>query len=264
MQALVTTSRGGWLLNGLQFLALIPLPLFIWTPETQVDFSFATMKMTIATIALVYLVSFVAANQSTATGVTMTSDQAMTSDTNPNQAMTSADQTIPVISAMRGQGTPSPVAVGIVNNKVDAKGNNILITKSNILISKSDRVKLAHTIKEMLSNSPEADSVRSMSTDDVFRILTSISTNSAMLSHAAGVISAAKSGDTGALAGHVVGLLSAAVPAAILTPSTDGTPLPVVAPTAAHAVTSAPADIAVPATAPVLPMTPREAPAMSA
>ena len=106
MQALVTTSRGGWLLHGLQFLALIPLPLFIWTPETQVDFSFATMKMTIATIALVYLVSFVAANQSTATGVTMTSDQAMTSDTNPNQAMTSADQTIPVISAMRGQGTP--------------------------------------------------------------------------------------------------------------------------------------------------------------
>ena len=224
------------------------------------------MKMTITAIVitLVYLVSIVTSSQHNAIGVTMTSDQAVTSDTKPNQATTSADQTMRIIPAMSGQGTPSYAAVGIVNNKVDAKGNNIRITKSNITISKSDRVKLAHTIKEMLSNSVEASPVRSMSTDDLFRLLTSIATNSAMLSHAAGVISAAKSGDTGALAGHVVGLLSAAVPAAILTPSTDGTPLPVVAPTAAHAVTSASADIAVPATSPVLPMTPRKAPAMSA
>lgn len=222
------------------------------------------MKMTITAIALVYLVSFVAADRSTIADVTMTSDQAMTSDTNPNQAMTSADQTIPMITAMRGQGTPSHVGVGIVNNKVDAKGNKIFITKSNILISKSDRVKLAHTIKEMMSNSLEADPVRSMSTDDVFRLLTSISANSAMLSHAAGVISASKSGDTGALAGHVVGLLSAAVPAAILTPSAVDTPLPVVAPIAAPVMAPAPADIAVPATAPVLPMKSRKAPAMSA
>ena len=182
------------------------------------------MKMTIAAIAiaLVYLVSFVAANQLNEMGVTMTSDQAMTSDINPKQATPSADQTIPMITTMRGQGTPSHVAVGVVSNKVDAKGNNILITKSNILISKSDRVKLAHTIKEMLSNSPEAGPVSSMSTDDLFALLTRIATNSAMLSHAAGVISAVKSGDRGALADHVVGLLSAAVPAAILAPSAVG------------------------------------------
>lgn len=219
------------------------------------------MKITIAAIAIT-LVS--AANHVNAMGVKMTSDQAMTSDTNPNQVMTSADQIQSMITAMRGQDNPSYAAVGIVNNKVDAKGNNVLINKSNILVSKSDRVKLAHTIKEMLSNSPEAGSVHSMSTDDVFRLLTSIATNSAMLSHAAGVISAAKSGDTGALADHVVGLLSAAVPAAIRTPSVVGSPLPAVVPTVASAVTSAPADIAVSATARVSPMMPREAPAVSA
>ncbi|UIZ29599.1 hypothetical protein KXD40_003222 [Peronospora effusa] len=221
------------------------------------------MKMTLApiAIALVYLVSFVAANHLNAMGVTMTSDQAMASDTNPNQATLSADKTIHMIPAMRGQGTPSHAAVGVVSNKVDAKDNNILITKSNILISKSDRVKLAHTIKEMLSNSPEAGPVSSMSTDDLFALLTRLATNSAMLSHAAGVISAAKSGDRGALAGHVVGLLGATVPAAIQAPSAVGTPAPVVAPVVASVVTSAPADIAVAA---VSPMTPPEASAVSA
>lgn len=258
-----TATSGSLEVNGLQCLALISLPLFNWTPETQVDFKFTTMKMTIAAIAiaLVYLVSFVEANHLNDMGVTMTSDQAMTSDINPKQATPSADQTIPMIPTMRGQGTPSHVAVGVVSNKVDAKGNNILITKSNILISKSDRVKLAHTIKEMLSNSPEAGPVSSMSTDDLFALLTRIATNSAMLSHAAGVISAAKSGDRGALADHVVGLLSAAVPAAILAPSAVGTPAPVVAPVVAPAVASSPADMAVPA---VSRMTPPEASAMSA
>ena len=195
------------------------------------------MKMTIAAIALAYLVSFVAANDPNVMGVAMTSDQAMTSDATPNQATASADQTIPMIPAMRKQGIPSHAAVGIVNNKVDAKGNKIFITKSNILLSKSDRVKLAHTIKEMLSNSPEAGPARSMSTDDLFALLTSITTNSAMLSHAAGVISAARSGDTSALAGHVVGLLSAAVPAAIMAPSAVSTPAPVISPVVAAVVT---------------------------
>ena len=224
------------------------------------------MKMTITAIAitLVYLASVVTSSHHNAMGVTMTSDQAVTSDTKSNQATTSADQTMRIIPAMSGQDTPSYAAVGIVNNKVDAKGNNIRITKSNITISKSDRVKLAHTIKEMLSNSVEASPVRSMSTDDLFRLLTNIATNSAMLSHTAGVISAAKSGDTGALAGHIVGLLGAAVPAAILAPSTGGTLAPVVAPIVAPVVTSAAADIAVPAAGLVSPMTPREAPAVSA
>ncbi|CAI5714354.1 unnamed protein product [Peronospora destructor] len=195
------------------------------------------MKMTIAAIALAYLVSFVASNHLNAMGKTMTSDQAMTSDTNRNQATPSADQTILMIPAMRGQGgqgTPSDAAVGVISNKVDAKGNNILISKSNILISKSDRVMLAHTIKEMLSNSPEAGPVSSMSTDDLFALLTRLATNSAMLSHAVGIISAAKSGHTGALAGHVVGLLrAAAVPAADMA-------APVVAPTAATLSTPTP------------------------
>lgn len=212
-------------------------------------------------IALVYLVSFVTANHLNAMGVTMTSDQAMTSDTTPNQATPSADQIIPMILAMRGQDTPSHAAVGVVSNKVDAKGNNILITKSNILISKSDRVKLAHTIKEMLSNRSEADPISSMSTDDIFTLLTRLATNSAILSHAAGVISSAKSGDTGALAGHVVGLLGATVPAAILAPSVVGTPASVVDPVVAPDFNSARADIAVAA---VSPMTPPEASAVSA
>ncbi|CAI5714309.1 unnamed protein product [Peronospora destructor] len=191
------------------------------------------MQMTITAIALVYLVSFVASNHLNAMGITMTSDQAMTSDTNRNQATPSADQTILMIPAMRGQGTPSDAAIGVVSNKVNAKGNNILISKSNIIISKSDRVKLAHTIKEMLSNSPEAGPVSSMSTDDLFALLTRLATNSAMLSHAAGIISAAKSGDRGALASHVVGLLGATVPAADMA-------APVVAPTAAPLSTPTP------------------------
>ncbi|CAH0474495.1 unnamed protein product [Peronospora belbahrii] len=190
----------------------------------------------------------------------MTSDNALTSDTNSSQAMVSADQTISTMPTMRGKSTALPVTVGVVSNKVDANGNNILITKSNILISKSDRVKLAHTIKEMLSSSPEASTASSMSIDDLFVLLTNIATNSAMLSHAAGVISAARSGDTGALSGHIVGLLGAAVPAAIMSPSTFGTPAPAVAPVA----TSGTADVAVPAAAPISPMTPHEAPAMSA
>ena len=65
-----------------------------------------------------------------------------------------------------------------------------------------------------------------------------------MLSHAAGVISAAKSGDTGALAGHVVGLLGAVGPASILSPSGVSTPSPVVAPGATSVAASAPADVA--------------------
>ena len=165
---------------------------------------------------------------------------------------------------MRGQDDPSHVAVGLVSNKVDAKNNNIVITKSNILISKSDQVKLAHTIKEMLSSSPEASTASSMSTDDLFRLLTSIATNSAMLSHAAGVISSAKSGDTGALAVHVVGLLGTAVPAAVMSPSAVGTPAPVVVPIVTSVAVSAPADIADAAAAPATPMTLPEAPAVSA
>jgi hypothetical protein len=41
------------------------------------------------------------------------------------------------------------VPVGIVSNKLAVNGNNILVTKSTILVSKNDRVQLAKIIKEM-------------------------------------------------------------------------------------------------------------------
>ncbi|CAI5739287.1 unnamed protein product [Peronospora farinosa] len=65
-----------------------------------------------------------------------------------------------------------------------------------------------------------------MSTQDLFDILARIVTTPSVLSSAVGIISAAKSGDTGALAGHVVDLLRAVVPA-------TNTKAPVVAPTTA-------------------------------
>lgn len=220
------------------------------------------MQVTIAAIALVYLMSFVTANHLHATGGMMTSNNAMTSDTDPNRVTPSAGLTIPTIPTMQQKrAATSPVAVGIVSNKVDAKGNSILITKSNIAISMSDQVKLAHTIKEMMSSSQEAGKDRSMSTDDIFRLLTRIANNSAMLSHAAGVISAAKSGDTGALTVHVVGLLNAAVPAAIKMPP-SAVDSPVAAPVVTSAATSA--DTTDLAAKPVSTMMSRKASAVSA
>lgn len=221
------------------------------------------MKITITAIALVSLMSFVTANHLKATGVLMTSDNAMTSDTDPSRVTPSADLTITSIPTMRGKRVATtPVAVGIVSNKVDAKGNNILITKSNIAISKSDQVKLAHTIKEMMPSSQEAGKASSMSTDDIFRLLTRIANNSAMLSHAAGVISAAKSGDTGALTVHIVGLLNAAVPAAIKMSPPSAVDTPVVAPVVTSVAASAnTADLAA---KPVSATLSRKAPAVSA
>ncbi|GMF14248.1 unnamed protein product [Phytophthora lilii] len=171
--------------------------------------SIVRMSIVSIAIALVYLMSFVVtADQTTAA---MKTDQDMTSN-------------------LRGSGAPSLfVPVGVVTNRVDANNNNVLVTKSNILLSKSDRVQLAHTIESMLASNPETDPATIPTSEDLFGLLTRIATNPTVLSNAAGIISAARSGNTGALAGHVVGLLGAALPAP--TPAAVPTPLPVAAPT---------------------------------
>ncbi|KAI9906228.1 hypothetical protein PsorP6_004753 [Peronosclerospora sorghi] len=76
------------------------------------------------------------------------------------------------------------VPIGVMKNKIKAKNNTVLISDSNMLLSMSDRVKLAQTIKEMSVVNCVAGP--------------------------ASIISSMKSGDTSALAGHVVGLFSAA------------------------------------------------------
>ncbi|KAG2781127.1 hypothetical protein PC116_g10393 [Phytophthora cactorum] len=182
------------------------------------------MKMSIASIAvaLVYFLSFVTATHQP--GTMMTSDQ--------------DDQTMVMTSGLRGGGA----SVGVVTNKIDAKNNNVLVSNSKITVSKDDRVQLAQTIKEMLTNNPEAGAASDMSTEDLFGLLSRVATTPGVLSNAAGILSAARSGNTGALAGHVVGLLGAAIPAALPTPA----PAPV-SPVVAPVMTPA---------APMIPMAP--------
>ncbi|KAL3666942.1 hypothetical protein V7S43_007889 [Phytophthora oleae] len=113
----------------------------------------------------------------------------------------------------KASGLGGPRAFGVVATKINAKNNTVVIKNSNIFLSKSDLMQLAKTIRKMLSNKSEAGVAASMTTEDLFGLLSSIATNPAALSNAAGIISAVRSGDTGALAGHVVGLLGAALPA---------------------------------------------------
>ncbi|POM72585.1 Hypothetical protein PHPALM_10671 [Phytophthora palmivora] len=165
------------------------------------------LSNTAIAIVLVYLVSFVTADHQPST---------MTTDSD-DQAADSSDQAMTMTSRLRG-----PSTVG-VSNILNAKNNNLLVTRSNIVLSTSDRVKLAHTIKEMMSNSPEAGLANTMSTEDLFGLLTRVATTPGVLSNAAGIISAVRSGNTGAIAGHVVNLLGAALPAVVPTPA----PVPV-------------------------------------
>ncbi|KAI9909916.1 hypothetical protein PsorP6_010198 [Peronosclerospora sorghi] len=125
--------------------------------------------------------------------------------------------------------TPDMVPIGIMKTKIKAKNNTVLISDSNMLFSMSDRVKLAQTIKEMSAVNPEAGAASTMSTGDLSLLLAGSTTTPGLLSHAAGIISSTKSGDTSALAGHVVGLLSAVDPAK-----------PVVAPSATPAAAASP------------------------
>ncbi|CAI5739255.1 unnamed protein product [Peronospora farinosa] len=182
------------------------------------------MKTSIAAIAitLVCLVSFVAADHQMVNDMTAT-------DVNP---------------AKPGKGSFSmSVPVGVISNKLNAKNNTILVTNSNIVISLSDHVQLADIIKKILPNARKTGSAITMSTQDLFDILARIVTTPSVLSSAVGIISAAKSGDTGALAGHVVDLLRAVVPAtntkaSVVAPTTA----PLSTPTLSQAPAVTPAD----------------------
>ncbi|KAI9912411.1 hypothetical protein PsorP6_005212 [Peronosclerospora sorghi] len=103
------------------------------------------------------------------------------------------------------------VPVGIISNTIDAKDNKVLITKSHIVISKSDRLKLAKTIEEMLSTSSETHYSSMRSADNLMDLLTRIAATPDMFTHAAVIISAAKSGNTRDVADHLVALLSVAL-----------------------------------------------------
>ena len=164
------------------------------------------MKTSIAAIAitLVYLLPFVTADHQVVT-----------------------DKKAADVNLTSGKGSHLlSVPVGIISNKLNAKNNTIVVTDSNIVISLSDNMQLAHIIKDIVPNARKTGPAITMSTTDLFNLLARIVSTPSVLSNAVGIISAAKSGDTGALAGHVVGLLRAAVPAA-------DTAAPVVAPTAA-------------------------------
>ncbi|CAH0481763.1 unnamed protein product [Peronospora belbahrii] len=151
------------------------------------------MKTSIAVIAiaLVYVASLVTADHHTTENVGNTD----------------------VITTKRGKSRPSLVVpVGVIDNLLDAQNNTIVVTDSNIVISLNDRVQLAHIIKDVLPNATDTGLPSTVSTEDIFALLTHIKTTPGVLSNAAGIISAAKSGNTAAVAGHVVSLLHAAAP----------------------------------------------------
>ncbi|GMF24124.1 unnamed protein product [Phytophthora fragariaefolia] len=99
---------------------------------------------------------------------------------------------------------------------------------SSAPMSADERMQLAKTMKEMISNNPGSvdPAIANMSTEDLFGLLSSVISNPAVLSHVGGLISAATSGNTGALAGHAAGLLGAVVPGIL--PSAQ-TPAPLAA-----------------------------------
>ncbi|KAI9987929.1 hypothetical protein PInf_024184 [Phytophthora infestans] len=187
----------------------------------QPRFAFpVTMKFSTALIAvaLVYLLSLV------------TADHLMAADKD-DQPMT----------------TPSGLHGGVITNTINAKNNNILVKNSRIVFSKADRVQLAKKIKEMMAKSPEAGPASAMTTEDLFGFLSGLASNPAVLSNAADIISSAASGNTPALAGHVVGLLGAALPPATPAPDVE-TPAPVAPATPMYAVPTAAASPELPST----------------
>ena len=99
-----------------------------------------------------------------------------------------------------------------------------------------------------------------MTTNDLVMLLTSNATSSSVLSHAVGIISAAKSGDLSSLASRVIDLVRAATPAAAPAMSAPAAmDSPVATPVVAAVVTQAPADTVFVATAAVSPAKPGEA-----
>lgn len=129
-------------------------------------------------------------------------------------AMMASDQTM-LTSKMRGGAAPSVlIPVGVITNKIDAKGNNVVVDKSNILISKSDRITLAKTIERMMSTNSKA---ATMTTDDVLALLTRAAENPVLFKKVADIITAARSGDQASVANNVVVLLGVVFPRASTT-----------------------------------------------
>lgn len=118
------------------------------------------------------------------------------------------------------------VPVGVISNDLDAKNNTVVVTNSNIVISLSDRVQLARIIKDILPNAAETDLASTMSIADLADLFKRISKTPGMFSNAAGIISAAKSGETGALAADIVDLLRATADPAAPTVTLTTAPLP--------------------------------------
>ncbi|KAF4035278.1 hypothetical protein GN244_ATG12684 [Phytophthora infestans] len=148
------------------------------------------MKIAALTFALAYLVSLVSADEPTSLNV-------------DNHAMG---------THFRGD--------GVITNTIDAKNNNVLVSKSTIVLSKSDRAQLAKVIKEMLASHPEANKAAADLILEQLEqdggtgtgTLGNLATNRAVVSHAVNILASAASGDPASAAGHTVGLISAAYP----------------------------------------------------
>ncbi|GMF24135.1 unnamed protein product [Phytophthora fragariaefolia] len=162
------------------------------------------MKIAAIAATLVYLVSVVMAADTMDAG--MASDQAM----NPS---------------LRGHGGTSLVTpVGVIANSVNAQNNNVLVSKSNIVLSKSDRVQLADTIKEMLATHPEVDPAAAellleQDGSGTSSTVANVATNRAVISNAVSAVMAGINRNPAAVAGHVVGMVSAAYPVVVAPPS---------------------------------------------
>ncbi|ETN00010.1 hypothetical protein F442_20907 [Phytophthora nicotianae P10297] len=150
------------------------------------------MKIAFAAV-FAYLVAFVVADEPLTRNAGMTSDQAL---------------------------------AGLVTNTIDAKNNNVLVSKSNINLSKSDRAQVAKIIKEMLATHPEANQVAANLMLELLEqdggttrgTVARVATNPAVISHAVNIIASAARGDPATAAGHTVGLIGAAYPVAMAPP----------------------------------------------
>ncbi|KAL4158273.1 hypothetical protein PRNP1_004051 [Phytophthora ramorum] len=127
------------------------------------------------------------------------------------------------------------ITSGIPSDKLNAQGNIDLASHSNILISETGRAALAHSIEDMVASSPDAMT----KSESLFGLLARAGLNPTVFTNAAGLVSAARRGDTGALAGHVVVAPTAApVPASFAGASAPPAVAPMSAPIAPAAATT--------------------------
>ncbi|KAE8915272.1 hypothetical protein PF005_g15241 [Phytophthora fragariae] len=169
------------------------------------------MKIAAVAVALAYLASFVAAaDEDTTMNIGMTSDKAMT-------------------PGLRGASLYVPA--GVITNTIDAKNNDVRVTKSNIVLSKSDRVQLTTAIKEMLASHPEANleaanlMLEQLEPDNNPSTTARVATNPAVISNAVNIIASVLGRNPAAAVGHTVGMIGAAYPVITGTPPQPVTPL---------------------------------------